>query len=110
MQTIRFRRRNSTRSGTSFSHFDKWVVWQNAQTIPGMNPRFWRQDACGAYMYWTDYGDTNSIWGWEIDHIMPVAYDGTDEWGNLQALHWKNNRFKGDALHQNYCVVRFKVA
>lgn len=107
MQTLRIRRRNTTRSGTDFSTLDEWMVWQNAATIPGLNSALWRQDACGAYMYRHAYGDTNNIYGWEIDHIVPVAHFGGDDWGNLQALHWKNNRFKSDSLHQNYCVISY---
>ena len=34
------------------------------------------------------YGDTSSDYGWEIDHIKPVARGGTDNLNNLQALYW----------------------
>lgn len=42
-----------------------------------------------------EYGKTTQ-YGWEVDHIKPVAHGGTDNVANLQALHWQNNRHKGD--------------
>jgi len=40
-----------------------------------------------------DYGNRNSDYGWEIDHIDP---DGGDDISNLQQLQWKNNVDKSD--------------
>jgi len=53
-------------------------------------------------MRFTDHGDTSSKYGWEIDHIMPTSLGGTDDVGNLQPLHWENNRKKGDS-YPWYC-------
>ena len=44
-------------------------------------------------MAWQSYGDCESPYGWEIDHINPNGGDGI---GNLQPLQWQNNRAKGD--------------
>jgi 5-methylcytosine-specific restriction endonuclease McrA len=38
-------------------------------------------------------------YGWEIDHINPVANGGTDIDNNLQPLNWKNNAAKSDKLN-----------
>ncbi|MCB9047275.1 MAG: HNH endonuclease [Chitinophagales bacterium] len=43
-----------------------------------------------------EFGNRGSEYGWEIDHIIPVAAGGTDNIHNLQALHWKVNEEKGD--------------
>jgi len=81
-----------------FSEGQKQIAWNKAQIVPGRDSNMIRKDACGAWIKWVDYGDTNSEWGWEIDHIHPVARGGTDHPDNLQALHWKNNRAKGDSI------------
>jgi hypothetical protein len=105
---ININNRNEKSGGGSFSLEDKIKVWNKTATIPGQDASLWRKDVCGAYLYWNDYGNTKSKWGWEIDHILPVIRGGSDMIGNLQALHWKNNRSKGDSLGKNYCVVTFK--
>ena len=85
---------NTTRSG---GPFDDWVVdavWAKAKSswLPGT-----ANDVCGATIHRHDYGKVNTF-GWEIDHVVPVARGGTDDLYNLQPLHWQNNRSKGDQL------------
>jgi hypothetical protein len=99
------RGRGTDRLGRPFTGLLKATIWLNAATIKGKDIALWRQDPCGALMYWHDYGRTNSKHGWEIDHILPVASGGTDDTTNLQALHWKNNRQKANDIGVNYCVV-----
>ncbi|MCB9358266.1 MAG: HNH endonuclease [Calditrichaeota bacterium] len=59
-------------------------------------------DSCGAKIRRECYGMTNE-YGWEIDHILPVAEGGTDVLSNLQPLHWENNRHKGDCYPRWPC-------
>lgn len=99
------RDRNQTVDGRPFTGLDKVAVWLNAVPVEGRDGRLWRQDACGAVMRWADYGNTQSPYGWEVDHITPVALGGTDDLSNLQALHWQNNHHKADTVGENYCVV-----
>ena len=42
------------------------------------------------------YGNRDSQYGWEIDHIRPVANGGSDEISNLRPLQWENNAAKQD--------------
>jgi hypothetical protein len=101
---------NKKSSGSSFSALEIAAVWNKALGIPGQDMRLWRQDSCGAYMYRDHYGDTNSKWGWEIDHIQPASKSGTDNLSNLQALHWQNNRRKGDAVGNFSCAITYGKA
>ncbi|HJQ09379.1 MAG TPA: HNH endonuclease signature motif containing protein [Candidatus Saccharimonadales bacterium] len=99
------RARSKTATGQPFSGLEKVAVWLNATPIPGRDSRLWRQDLCGAAMYWHDYANTRSKYGWEVDHITPIVVGGTDSLDNLQALQWENNRRKGDTVGENYCLA-----
>jgi 5-methylcytosine-specific restriction endonuclease McrA len=83
-------------------------VWEKATIIPGVNPKVKRKDKCGATIAKSAYGDHNSNFGWDVDHIKPVSKGGTDALSNLQPLHWKNNARKGDGPDRpsQYCVVK----
>ena len=97
---------NKKSSGGDFNALEIAAVWNKALAIPGQDMSLWRQDPCGAYMYRWHYGKTDSLWGWEIDHMYPVARGGTDSLNNLQALHWKNNRRKGDSTTYS-CAITY---
>ncbi len=45
----------------------------------------------------------DSIYGWEIDYIVPESYGGNDKLSNLRPLQWENKMAKlGGKLK---CVV-----
>ena len=54
-----------------------------------------RLDNFGAILKKSEFGEQTK-YGWTIDHILPTLKGGTDHFLNLQALHWKNNKAKGD--------------
>jgi len=70
-------------------------AWENAKPIRGQNPDAWRKDAEGNKIRHGSYG-TQGEYGWEVDHKIPTSKGGTDSLRNVQALHWEENREKGD--------------
>jgi len=74
----------------------KREVWNKGRAIQGYDPAVWRHDICGHVMKYSDHGNTDSEYGWEIDHIYPRALGGKTTSENVQPLNWKNNRAKGD--------------
>ena len=97
------RQPSTTTSGGSFDEATIEAVWRKGTPEP-QYPSF-RKDACSASMQRVKYGKTEQF-GWEIDHIKPVAKGGTDDLSNLQPLQWENNRHKSDDWPDWSCRVR----
>lgn len=100
------RRQGTDSRGGGFTEATVAAVWQKGTLVAGFDSAMWRKDSCGAFIRWSDYGDTSSGYGWEIDHVRPVAQGGGDELSNLQPLQWENNRSKGDNYPRWECKVR----
>ena len=94
----RYEMYNKKRDGNTFDNQTMLAVWNKGRIVNGYSPTEWRYDTCGKPIKYSDYGNTNSDHGWEIDHIFPVAKGGTDDLINLQPLQWVNNRQKSDAF------------
>jgi HNH endonuclease len=81
----------------------KLTVWAKGHIIPGYHPAVWRRDDFGRAMCYSDHGDRDSEYGWEIDHIRPTRLGGVDDIANLRPLHCANNSGLGgllDAMHR----------
>lgn len=81
----------------------KQMAWEASRTVDGFNPDRVRLDACGAWISYEAYKDKESLFGWELDHIIPVTLLETfevpsklrDDPQNIRALHCRNNKSKG---------------
>jgi len=68
-------------------------VWEKGTVITNNNSNEWRKDQCGAWIGRGLYGNRNSKYGWEIDHI---SAGDDDSLSNLRPLQWENNTSKSD--------------
>lgn len=101
-----FKTFNRKSNGGSFDESTVNAVWQKGQVVVGYDPNLYRKDSCGAWMTRSQYGNTNSEYGWEIDHIKPSSLGGSDGLYNLQPLQWENNRSKSDNWPHWSCKVK----
>jgi HNH endonuclease len=76
----------------------KLTVWAKGTPMDGFDAAVWRYDAFGHAMRFSDYGNRNSDYGWEIDHIVATAVGGSDDISNLRPLHHRMNSSLGATL------------
>jgi 5-methylcytosine-specific restriction endonuclease McrA len=70
-------------------------AWENAKSIRGKDPDVWRKDSYDNKIRKGSFG-TEGNYGWEVDHKHPKDKGDTESLHNIRALHWKENRKKGD--------------
>lgn len=71
-------------------------VWEKGSPIKNENPNEWRADAYDNLINYCDYGNRQSIYGWEDDHIFPKSLGGSNDIDNRQPLQWYENVVKGN--------------
>ena len=76
----------------------KLAVWTSGYPILGLDPSIWREDFERRVMNYSDYGVQSSRYGWQFDHIVPLALGGTDDLSNLRPRHWFGNQSAGGRL------------
>jgi hypothetical protein len=76
----------------------KLAVWFRGKPISGCDPLVWRLDDYSNVIKYSDHGNRNSEYGWEIDHIRATALGGSDDITNLRPLHHRVNSGLGGAL------------
>lgn len=79
-----------------FTEAEKYEVWMKASEVTGVDGDMFRQDYAGAWIRYADYGNRNSQYGWEIDHLKPLSMGGEEEITNYLPLQWQNNVRKGE--------------
>lgn len=88
-------------------------AWNRATVVEGYDKSRYRKDACGAWIIRNKYGDTDSLYGWQIDHIVPQSLlrdkgfseNMIDNNLNLRALQHENNASKNDDYPSYTAVV-----
>lgn len=79
-------------------------IWEKGISVEGYDSKIVRKDACGAWIIHGLYGDKETMFGWEIDHIFPESKlkelgksDKASEIINLRPLNVANNVSKSDS-------------
>ena len=80
-------------------------VWREGFVEEGYDSDLFRKDAAGAWISRSEYGNRESKFGWEIDHIYPTALGGDSSEENLRPMQWENNLSKGDNYPDYIAVV-----
>ena len=55
----------------SFSDEVVQRVWEKGRIVSNYDKDKYRKDQCGAWITRAQYGNRDSMYGWEIDHIDP---------------------------------------
>lgn len=77
----------------------KRAAWGRTAPVAGqMNSWEFRKDILGNMVRYSDFGNRHSPFGWELDFIVSQALGGSSNPENLQALHWKANAARADAV------------
>ncbi len=89
-------------------------IWSKGQIVEGYDSAKIRKDACGAWILRDQYGQPESRYGWEIDHIVPqkvlqekgVSQNKIDDIHNLRPLNIGNNLSKSDSYPDYMAKIR----
>ena len=83
-------------------------VWAKAIIDPNNDPGNFRKDHYGNWIQYSQYGNRDSDYGWEIDHHMPESMGGPDYISNLYPVQWRANLAKSDNLSFSQALALLK--
>ena len=72
-------------------------IWEKGRSIDGVDSSMFRKDACGAWIARNKFAESESDFGWNIDHIYPQSKGGDDNPENLRPLNIRNCISKADS-------------
>ena len=76
----------------------KRTCWARTSPVSGQSNGWeFRRDVLGNLVRYADFGNRHSPFGWELELIVPRRLGGSDDPGNLQALHWKSTAARGES-------------
>ena len=75
-------------------------AWENGKIVRDHDASKARKDACGAWIVFSEYGNRESGFGWQIDR------GGGNKLSKLRPLQWENKTGKGAG--RLVCVVTSK--
>lgn len=83
----------------------KKQVWEKGINIEGYPQDMVRKDACGALIVYEDFQNEESLFGWDVDHIVPISIlaekgvenDKMEDIRNLRPMNVANVISKGDS-------------
>jgi len=67
------------------------TIWGKGQVVLGREPSEWREDDFGNRIQFDKYGDRDSSFGWEVDHIISIKDGGSNLLSNLRPIQWETN-------------------
>ncbi len=77
----------------------KRAAWAKTSPVSGQSKSWeFRKDCLGNLLRYADYGKRNSPFGWELNFIKPRHMGGATQPENMQALHWRANAAKVEAV------------
>lgn len=91
-------------NNNAYSEDELDAIWRKASATAD-NPNVARKDVAGAWIKRSEYGNQDSEYGWEVDHIIPKSKGGKTELDNLRPLQHQNNASKGDDYPEWVAVV-----
>lgn len=74
-----------------YTNIELLAVWRKGRILKDEKASEWRMDDFDNLIWFAAYGDRDSFFGWEVDHIIPVSDGGVNDLINLRPLQWEAN-------------------